>query len=74
MVFGVAAFWLLQVGGNFAKVVGVSADGLTGSCTSGIAEAASSSDRWAGYLTGTCGLGRCCVISDVAWINAMFVT
>ena len=32
-------------GGDFAKVVGVSADGLTRSCTSGIAEALSSSDR-----------------------------
>ena len=43
---GVAAFWLLLAGGDFAKVVGVSADGLTGSCTSGIAEAlSSSSDR-----------------------------
>ena len=40
---GVAVFWLLLAGGDFAKVVGVSADGLTGSCRSGIAEAASSS-------------------------------
>ena len=45
LFFGVAAFWLLLAGGDFAKVVGVSADGLTGSCTSGIAEVASSSDR-----------------------------
>ena len=43
LFFGVAAFWLLLAGGDL--VVGVSADGLTGSCTSGIAEAASSSDR-----------------------------
>ena len=42
---GVAVFWLLLTGGDFPKVVAVSADGLTGSCTSGIAEAASSSDR-----------------------------
>ena len=45
LFFGVAAFWLLLAGGDFTKVVGVSADGLTGSCTSEIAEAASSSDR-----------------------------
>ena len=45
LFFGVAAFWLLMAGGDFAKVVGVSADGLTGSCTLGIAEGASSSDR-----------------------------
>ena len=45
LFFGVAAFWLLLAGGVFAKVDGVSADGLTGSYTSGIAEAASSSDR-----------------------------
>ena len=45
LFFGVAAFWWLRAGDDFAKVVGVSADGLTGSCTSGIAEAASSSDR-----------------------------
>ena len=44
LFFGVAAFWLLLAGGDFAKVIGVSADGRTGSCTSGIAEAASSSD------------------------------
>ena len=45
LFFGLAAFGLLLAGGDFAKVVGVSADGLTGSSTSGIAEAASSSDR-----------------------------
>ena len=45
LFFGITAFWLLLAGGDFAKVVGVSADGLTGSSTSGIAEAASSSDR-----------------------------
>ena len=45
LFFGVVAFWLLLAGGDFAKVVGVSADGLNGSRTSGIAEAASSSDR-----------------------------
>ena len=45
LFFGVAAFWLLLAGGDFAKVVGVSADGLAGFSTSGIAEAASSTDR-----------------------------
>ena len=45
LFFGVAAFWLLLAGGDFSKLVGVTADGPTGSCTSGIAEAASSCDR-----------------------------
>ena len=45
LFFGVATFMVVTEGGDFAKVVGVSADGLTGSCTSGIAEALSSSDR-----------------------------
>ena len=44
LFFGVAAVWLLLAGGDFAKVVGVSADGLAGFSTSGIAEAASSTD------------------------------
>ena len=59
---------------DFAKVVGVSADGLTGSCTSEIAETASSSDRWVAHLTGILWLGSLLCDSDVAWLNVMFVT
>ena len=69
--FGVA-FLLLLAGGDFATVCGVSAEGFTesaGSGTSGIADGGmgaigvgSSSDKFAEYLTGTCGWGRWCAM------------
>lgn len=71
-LYVVSFCFLLLVGDDFAKVGnvsaklgGVSSARFTGSLTSRIARVASSSEKCAGYLAGTCGLGRCCTI--VMW-------